>query len=243
MCPRKTLAFCCTEHQRLIWHSHKFICGKDPETFELPDVTEAEYKAYLSLLSAVEDYSGNLLSYGGRMVDVGWEGARKQLATNERKLREAFIRQVRRIYVLNGHPVLQTLPPSLVPFVWVGLSQEAFSCPYANQPEEEPQGLLDLPESLINAINHQALVFYTLHEISEAEQPPSAFEDSMLALAFERLVKTYIEAEKRANSKQAAILAASSGRILSMQDDMRTLPGHGTGLGLELHRDKVRLRK
>lgn len=53
----------------------------------------------------------------------------------------------------------------------------------------------------------------------------------------------YVEAQERVTPQEAAILVESSGRILSMRDDMRTLPRHETGLGLDLHSDKVRVRK
>lgn len=84
--------------------------------------------------------------------------------------------------MFNGHPVPRTLPPRLSPssFVWVGPSLKAFYCPFDPRGEDTAMGLLDLPKSLTNPINRQALIFYNLREILEAEERPAALEDNMV---------------------------------------------------------------
>ncbi|GAA5933862.1 hypothetical protein JCM10213_008453 [Rhodosporidiobolus nylandii] len=46
------LPFCSREHQKLLWKTHKWLCGKDPSKFTFPPLSPTELAAYTQLYEA-----------------------------------------------------------------------------------------------------------------------------------------------------------------------------------------------
>ncbi|GAA5933882.1 hypothetical protein JCM10213_008459 [Rhodosporidiobolus nylandii] len=72
-CGRCGLPFCSREHQKLLWKTHKWLCGKDPDVSSLPPLDEEEVEALLACSKSegtLKDYLGQPISFADFEVFV-----------------------------------------------------------------------------------------------------------------------------------------------------------------------------